>query len=178
METGRYAGPETTPWVHEWSDPATRERYIFHAKSEYENSKARAQYAQSAQLEYAKWILASFLAIHGGAIYSISSLRSSVPNIDQAALSSAAFLNVGGICFAIVTAIMAWFNFRAIDDLHSAWVNPATIYRSDVWPQAPKRNPIGATYFLAISFGAVSLYLFICSAVAVSQTLSAALSPK
>lgn len=166
-------GPETTPFVHNWADAATRERYIFHARADFDNALEMAKHSQSAQLEYAKWILASLLAIHGGAIYAISNLRGSVPGIDQAALSYAAFLNVGGICFTIVTAMTAWFNFGAAEHMFRSWANPARIYRNDQHPAATRTDMITATYWLSICFAGTSLYLFVASAAELSQVLSA-----
>jgi hypothetical protein len=73
--------------------------------------------------------------------------------------------------------MIAWFNFRALDELHTSWANPAILYRNDQWPQSPKRDAINATYFIAIAFGATSLYLFVASAAKLSQTLAVAFGP-
>ena len=171
--------PNKSPFITDWSDPNQRDRYIFHARENYESNKQMAIDSRSASLGYAKWLLASLLAMHSGAIYFISGLRTSLNNSDlaQAALLNAAINNVAGIVFTILIGVFAWMNFQASEKLFSRLADPATIYRDDWYPKLltnNKTDPITATYYFSIVCTALSVLLILTSSSEIFNALSLA----
>ncbi|SDP89225.1 hypothetical protein [Phyllobacterium sp. OV277] len=159
--------PNKSPFVSEWTNAIDRERYVFHAREIYESNRYMERASLQAHLDYAKWILASLLAVHGGSIYALSTLRDKFIERPDALefLASAAAMNVAGIVCTILTAGFAWLNFQALEISYSQKANPAVVYRTDRFdPPISKTNPVMATYYLAIFFAVLSLYCFIASA--------------
>ncbi len=157
-----------SPFVSDWTTAEDRERYIFHAREIYKSNRYMERASLQAHLEYAKWILASLLAIHGGSIYALSTLRNQFGEKPEALglLAAAATQNVSGLVFTILTAAFAWLNFQALAKHYSQNANPAVIYRNDLFKPTPaKTDPIMATYFLSIACVILSLAFFIGSAV-------------
>ena len=165
-----------SPFVIDLSDPNQRDRYVFHARENYESNKQMALHSRSASLDYAKWLLASLLAIHSGTIILISSLKTSVINSESAqiALLSAATNSVAGIVFTILAGAFAWINFQELGKFYSRLADPATIYRADLYGKLleQKTDPIAATYYFSIVFAALSLIFLISSTNYIFNALS------
>ncbi|MFC3165407.1 hypothetical protein [Ciceribacter thiooxidans] len=167
--------PNDSDWVHEWTDEGYKERYRLHAREVYEDAKALRDFSFKSNVEYGKWLLASGLAVHGGAIFALNTLATN----GQAAringiLDSVAF-HAAGIFFVLIAGFAAWLNFQYAATLYSRLANPSMMYRKDTWLDlgSEKRDPVGATRFLAMMAGLLSLWCLVASAVNIVQVLHA-----
>lgn len=157
----------TSPFISDWT-PEERERYQFRAREYYKLFNEMRLEAQRNHVEYGKWLIATMVAIHGGAIYAINAVNNARPQLEETAQSlllHAAGWHVVGIVCIMFAGFMAWLNFQCAEALYDDWANPEMTYRSDRWPKAPKRDPITATLFLAAAFGMLSAWAFIAGAV-------------
>lgn len=128
--------------------------------------------AQRAHLEYGKWIVASLLAIHGGSLYALSSLRHDMPaGFDASGLVTAGVLFVTGIGFVMLTALMGWLNFQCAEVTYYRFANPAMVYRTDVKFPEQRRDPVAATLYGAAAAGIISQMCFIMGAAEIFKTL-------
>lgn len=145
----------TSPFISDWS-AEDRERYEIHAREHYRLLNELRFAAQRNHVEYGKWLIASMLAIHGGAIYAINAVRNGRYDLSEPArelLTHAAGWHVVGIMCIMLAGFMAWLNFQCAEVIYDDWANPAMTYRSDMWPKPRKRDPVTATLFLAAAFG-------------------------
>lgn len=163
--------PNQSVWVHNWTDAGYRERYVFHARENYQESKQLRLAAQAGHMDYGKWLIASMLAVHGGTIYAISNLRDHVDPTIAGALISAAALNVAGIASIMVAGFMAWLNFQCAEMTYFRRTNPAKLYRTDIKEEPQRLDPVSATLYGAAVSGIVSWLLFIGSAAEVFRAL-------
>lgn len=152
-----------TPWVYQWDDPEEQDRYRSHAKEVYESNKSYRNIALQHQADLSRWLMASLLAVHGGALYLMSNLNAQADLLLKAALISAASWNVAGMVFALLTGFFAWKNAQYAFELYDDWTDPAMMYRFDKWPKSPERktDPIGATAFLGAASGLLSGLCFV-----------------
>jgi hypothetical protein len=122
------------------------------------------------QGDYGKWLIASLLLIHGGALYSIGT----APRFESIVGSWAAWHFVAGLIFALLCGFVTWLNwnlnfqcllrFNRVDALVSLqW--PAEISGSR-W--------INRTFWAAIVLGFVSAILFVTGSVALDGALNLA----
>ena len=157
---------DSSQLVEHWSDPARRERYQFYAREKYEFYKAARLASFNANVDYGKWLLASGLAVHGGAIYAINSLKDPSDPKLIAGLLEAASWNVAGIIFVMSAGLMGWVNFQYAAHIYDQWANPLMVYRTDQFPtrENGKTDPVGATRLLAIAFGLLALWAIVASA--------------
>ncbi|QRY66558.1 hypothetical protein JVX98_19375 [Ensifer sp. PDNC004] len=158
--------------VEEWSDPARRERYQYYAREKYEFYKSAREMSFKANIDYGKWLLASGLAVHGGAIYAINSLKDPARPELMMALLLAAKWNIAGIAFVLFAGLMAWINFQSAADVYDDWANPLMVYRTDQNPQPRKTDAVGATRLLAAFAGVLALWALLASAANVFGALS------
>lgn len=166
----RHALSET--FVDGSSDEVERQRYASHAREVYENLNALRAAAYQGHVDYGKWLIASLLAVHGGAIYAINAVRSAVRPDQLLGLIDAAAWNLAGVVFILVAGFAAWLNFQCAQHIYDRWSNPAMLYRTDMWPKDVDRfDPVNATLYLAAAFGLLSAASFVNSAVGVIQTL-------
>lgn len=99
--------PNNSPWIDDWTDENRRLRYEQHATELYNSHKEFRLLAHRSHVDYAKWLLASGLAVHGGALYAISSLPEKTNhNINFDLLLNAALWHIGGIVFALFSGFM------------------------------------------------------------------------
>lgn len=163
---------DLSPFVDDHPDENFRRRYTFHARENYEQNKEMRFSAQRGHLEYGKWLIASMLAIHGGAIYAISSIRTSLPLSVSHNLVNAAVCHVFGICLIMVSAFMAWLNFQCAEVSYFKLSNPAMVYRTDtIHDEDERRDPVTATLFAAAISGILSWLAFIMGAAEVFRAL-------
>jgi hypothetical protein len=159
-------------FVADWKDPARRERYQYYARETYEFYKFARQECFKASVDYGKWLLASGLAGHGGAIYAINSLKDPAKPDLMAALLSAVTWNVAGIIFVLAAGFMGWLNFQYAANIYDDWARPLMVHRTDQFPKdIEKRDPVNATRLLAIGFGMFALLAIIASAANVFAVL-------
>ena len=108
---------------------------------------------------------ASFLAVHAGAIFVLSQLRSGASAELLEVLASSAAWHVVGIVSILITGFMAWANFQFAEVIYIKWAQPAMLFRTDLWPNdAGRFNPVAATMYAAVASGLVSLFSFIAGA--------------
>jgi hypothetical protein len=164
--------PEASVWVEDWTDDKRRERYQFYAQEMYETYKAHREFTQRCHTEYAKWLLASGLAVHGGAIYALNGLRSSAQTAHLDGLLNSASWNLAGVVFVLLAGVCAWINLQAAEHIYGKWANPLFVFKTDAWPtDEPKTDLVNAMMFLAAAFGLLSGFCFIVSAVNLVQVL-------
>lgn len=164
-----------SPFYHAWEDQDEAERFKVHAREVYDHYKRYQTASWSGHVEYGKWLIASLLAVHGGAIYAISTLKDSVTAAQINGLIDAAAWNLGGVFMTLVAGFGAWLNFQAAEATYNRWADPSMLYRSDRFPSDDDRktDPISATLFFAAAFGLMSGFAFLVSAATVIQTLKA-----
>lgn len=166
--------PNFSPMVHDWTDEKQRERYIFHARENYEQSKQLRLAAQHGHMEYGKWLVASMLAIHGGAIFAISNLRQGLSVADDSSgLIDAAVWHAGGIVFVMFAGFLAWLNFQFAEQEYFRRSNPAKVYRTDIKDHESRFDPITATVFGAAVFGLLSGWCFVAGLSEIFRALRA-----
>jgi hypothetical protein len=167
--------PNSSPWVDHWTDESYRKRYEFHARENYEVLKELRVASQRGHIEYGKWLIASMLAIHGGAIYTISGLRISLPvGSDLSGLVNAGVWHVMGISFIMLAGFLAWVNFQCAEHIYFKRANPAMLYRTDHEQYERKTDPIGATLYGSAAFGLGSAFCFVAGAAEVFRCLRSA----
>ncbi|TCN30364.1 hypothetical protein [Sinorhizobium americanum] len=156
----------------DWTNRNDAERAKLHARELYDHLRRYQEASQRGHLEYGKWLIASLLATHGGALYAISGLRTSVRGNQIGDLVTAASWNLAGVCLTLLAAFFAWLNFQFAEHIYHEWSDPAMLYRSDRWPKiVAKTDPVNACLFLAAAFGLLSGFAFLVSAVTVVQAL-------
>jgi hypothetical protein len=172
--------PNKSIWVHEWTDERYRDQYVFHVREQYEKYKSYRDAAYQGHVGYAKWLLASLLAVHGGAIYAISGLRGSVRPDQIDGLVTGAGWNLLGVVLTLVTGFCAWLNFQGGWSLYDDWADPEMIYRTDKHPaekNGPKKTDfLAATLYAGAGLGLSSAFCFGASAVTIISTLRIAAS--
>ncbi|RNC91498.1 MAG: hypothetical protein ED558_16500 [Oricola sp.] len=137
------------------------QRAVYHARETYDYLRRYQWKCIEANVEYGKWLVASLLFVHVGAVFVITQTG------DQALVI---FRQVGayhlvGIVSAFACGFSAWLNFRFLEERYDRHVSPAMTYRRDMWPDwnSEKRDPINATFFFAVGFGILSLLMMVFS---------------
>lgn len=156
-----------------WSDARRRERYQFVARETYETLKHYRENARQGHVEYGKWLIASLLAVHGGSIYALNSLRAAVRTDQIGGLITCATWHLTGIFLILLSGFFAWLNFQFAEIQFANWAKPIMVFRTDEWPQAIKKktNPVGMTLYAAAACGLLSGLCFLFSAVDVVAVL-------
>ncbi|TBD15703.1 hypothetical protein ELH24_09250 [Rhizobium ruizarguesonis] len=163
---------EKSPFFHAWEDQYEAERFRLHAREIYDHYRTYQLSSRAGHVDYGKWLIASLLAVHGGAIYAISTLKNSVARDQIDGLINGASWNLAGIFMILLAGFFAWVNFQAAEAIYDRWANPAMLYRDDQFPKDESRtDPVGASLFLAAAFGLMSGFAFLASAVTVIHTL-------
>jgi hypothetical protein len=164
---------DQSPFFDDIKDEAERERSKLHAKTFYEQAGRLRAEAHSGHVEYGKWLIASLLAVHGGAIFAISGLKDSIKPEQISGLIDAAAWNLGGIFLTLLAGFGAWLNFQFAHSLYERWENPAVLYRNDKYPTSPIPGAkwVNATLYGAAAVGIASSLCFVASAVCVVWTL-------
>ncbi|SCX00745.1 hypothetical protein DSM25558_0171 [Agrobacterium sp. DSM 25558] len=163
---------ETSPFYDEWKNQAEAERYRISAREYLEHCKTYQAASRAGHMDYGKWLIASLLAVHGGSIYAISSIRNSVGAKQIPGLIDAAAFNLGGIFMVLVAGFFAWLNLQAAESLYNKWNDSAVLYRSDMFQRDDgKTDLVTASIWGAAAFGLMSGFMFLASAVTVVNTL-------
>lgn len=165
--------PNKSPWIHDWTDKQNKERYQFHVREQYETFKTYRDITFQNHVGYAKWLLASLLAVHGGSIYAISSIRESVRPEQLDALVTGAGWNLIGIGMTLLTGFCAWLNFQIAWVTYNNWADPSMLFNRDKHPATKnkKTDLVNATLYAGAGFGLISAYCFAASAVTVISAL-------
>lgn len=155
---------DSSPFVDDWQDQASANRYRYHVAKDYDRYNQLRETAQNAHIEYGKWLIASTLAIHGGAIYAVAGIFDKVGK--SPFLAPAITWFVVGIGFTMIAGIMAWLNFQISEHTYWKLTEPSTLYRTDSLTDAldevynKKTDPIGATLYFAVAAGCLSIWCF------------------
>ncbi|KKX31956.1 hypothetical protein [Rhizobium sp. LC145] len=165
--------PDNSVFVAKWTDPDRRERWQYYTREKYEFFKSAREMMFKANIDYGKWLLASGLAVHGGAIYAINLLKDPTRPDLLIALLQAAKWNVAGIVFVLTAGFAAWINFQAAANIYHDWADPRMVHRTDYFPSrdSQKRDVVGATRVFAMGMGFLSLWALVASAANVFSAL-------
>jgi hypothetical protein len=117
-------------------------------------------------------LIASLLAVHGGAIFAISGLKGSVKPEQLPGLIDGAAFNLAGIFLTLLAGFCAWLNFQFAQILYMEWQKPEMLYRSDGFPKDKKgTRKIGASMYAAAAFGIAASLCFVASSYLVISSL-------
>jgi hypothetical protein len=127
-------------------------------------------------VEYGKWLIASLLAVHGGAIFAISGLKDAVKPEQLAGLVNAAAFNLGGVFLTLLAGFGAWLNFQFANTIYERWQTPKLLYRGDALPRDNERGAwkVGATLWVSAAVGIAASLCFVASAILVVCALKSA----
>lgn len=104
-------------------------------------------------LGLAKWLIATLVAVHGGALIATSQLGDKAGPVFAA--SGIWFLS--GLMIAVATGFCAWLNFQFSSLAYRDWADPKMMQDPKFWPTGtPYRGRIESTLWLAGIFGFVS----------------------
>jgi hypothetical protein len=122
----------------------------------------------NAQIEWGKWIVASLLFIHGGALVAI--VQSEGHAIEM--------MNAGGIWFvwglvaALGTGVITWANWTYLTSVYQDWANPNAIVDDASWPALSKWGWfVRVTFWAAILIGIASVGFLIYGALQIQAAL-------
>jgi hypothetical protein len=107
-------------------------------------------------------MLASLIAVHGGAIYGISGLRNVAPASQSDFLIWGAAFNLAGLFLTLVSGLFAWVNLQLAEILYGQWANPAILYRDDI--KRKSNGWIDGTMYASAVTGCLSGIMFAVSA--------------
>ena len=124
--------------------------------------------ARENHIAFAKWILATSITMHAGALVAGSN-----------AIGAEAFLNgwpclafFGGISFAWLSGICAWINWQVIEIATADYLDPGDwVFATNKWPRDPdgfsnsRMIRIRVSYYLAAGFAIFSWVLFVAGIV-------------
>ena len=140
--------------------------YLLAARQLLEFQKNYYGQFMSGAHEYGKWLIAQLFLIHAGGFTAIFSARGSPENLDHL-FPYFAF----GLGFALATGFFAWINFSVLGSDAQEWLSPHILQDPKEWKRiygekiGSARDPIGATYWLAIACGFMSFIFAITAAV-------------
>lgn len=147
--------------------------YALHARMTYERLLADRHRSFQGHSEYGKWLIASMLAVHGGGIYTLMSLRQIFPPERGHDLIFAAMFNVAGIVLIMLAGFLAWLNFQIAEMQIGRWINPAMLYDTEQWPKEDGQSDrwVNFTLYAAAATGIGSWLCFIGAAAMVFKGL-------
>lgn len=74
LEEFEVVEPNLSPFYQDWEDKEAAARIQLYARELFDQYRFLQISSRAGHLEYGKWLIASLLAVHGGAIYAISGL--------------------------------------------------------------------------------------------------------
>lgn len=117
------------------------------------------------------------VAINGGALYAITNIHQRLTPASQIDLVSAAGWLIASIAFIMLAGFLAWLNFQILDHRTERWLDPAHLYRRDVWTQnqmeaaSRRTDGVNATLYGAAASGLLSAFCFLAGAIGVLAAL-------
>lgn len=114
----------------------------------------RATFDVAAQ--WGRWLLASLLLIHGGALFGLFTFLSDLAAKPEALAKYqwTVWWFVGGIILTLASGMMAWLNWSMHSDDYDNLANKAMLWDPDQWVGTQKHTAgITVTNYLAIGFG-------------------------
>lgn len=171
-----YIGPDHTPWSARWTDQHEREAFQRVSKEYFDHFKDMRKENLRGNVEYGRWLVATMVAVHGGALYALNVIRGTSPTLSPdklAFLIEAASWHITGIVLIMIAGFMGWLNFGFAAALYDRWANPEMLNRLDRWPRnEDKTDPIAATYWLALCAGIGSGFSLVVGAIAVVKAIT------
>ncbi|CDZ57176.1 hypothetical protein [Neorhizobium galegae] len=169
--------PDANPKPHvifydDIADTKYRDRLKLHNEELYKYYRAQEGLSHTGHMEYAKWLFASLLAVHGGAIYALNSLKSSIPVSKSDFLIYAAAQNLAAVFLTLVAGMFAWINLQLAEMYYREVADPALLYRHEHSTEDVRW--IDRTMYLSAGFGIASGLLFASSSITVIVGLVAA----
>lgn len=123
----------------------------------------------NAQIEWGKWLVASLLLVHGGALVAI------VQNEEHSVtlMKAAGHWFVWGLVAALVTGFITWVNWTVLASIYEDWADPAAIVDDDAWPEEPnwKRKIVTLTFVLSLLAGFASVGFLVYGATQIQAAL-------
>lgn len=166
---------QVSPYYDDLKDANERERQKLHAREAYDRIERMRVEAYSGHVGYGKWLIASLLAVHGGAIFAISGLKNSVQPHQLNGLINGAAWNLAGVFLTLLAGFLAWLNFQLAYSIYEEWADPEMLYRRDKYPQELSRAwKINATLYGAAIAGISASVCFCVSAWCVVSALKLA----
>ncbi len=156
---------EQSDYYDEITDAKQRERLKIYNVEIYNYYLEQEKIAHTGHVDYAKWLFASLLAVHGGSIYALSSLRTAVPYNKGDFLIWAAAQNLLAVFLTLVAGLFAWLNLQLLEQYFGALANPTRLYKTSALPKASKW--IDRTLYISAGFGIISGILFLTSAMTI-----------
>lgn len=147
------------------SDEKYRDRLKIHNEAMYHYYLNQEEWAHKGHTDYAKWLFASLLAVNGGGIYALNSLRTSVPPTKIEFLIYAAAQNLAAIFLTLVAGLFAWINLQLAELYYKKVANPKLLYRHDNIPASS--DWIDRMLYLSAISGIIAGILFLTSSIAV-----------
>ncbi|MGV1859986.1 hypothetical protein [Rhizobium rhizogenes] len=164
-----------SPFYDDISDSNERDRYKLHARETYDRIAQLREETFKGHVEYGKWLIASLLAVHGGAVFAISGLKGSVKPEQLPGLIDGAALNLTGIFLTLLAGFFAWLNFQFAQATYTRWQKPEMLYRSDGFPTDLKGAwKVSAAMYVAAVFGIIASLCFVLSSYFVISALKGA----
>ncbi|QXC50939.1 hypothetical protein KHC17_10405 [Agrobacterium salinitolerans] len=151
------------------TDTKYRDRLKTHNEELYRYYLNQEEWAHNGHTGYAKWLFASLLAVHGGAIYALNALRTSVPAAKSDFLIYAAAQNLSAIFLTLVAGLFAWVNLQLAELYYKDMANPKMLYRHDAYPKPS--DWIDRTLYASAICGTIAGLLFATSSVTVIMGL-------
>lgn len=144
------------------------EEYRFIAKEHYQKLLSQRDKSVQSHIEYGKWLIATLIVIHGGALVAISQVGDNAVEIYS---KSGAFFLIG-VMSAMAAGFFAWVNFQLADVILSEQADAAMIIDHKYWNPDHKLEPwMTRTLYLSAFFGIFSWLLIGIGAFSVYQTM-------
>ncbi|SOC93055.1 hypothetical protein SAMN05216358_3219 [Rhizobium sp. AN5] len=109
--------------------------------------------------QWGRWLLASLLLIHGGALFGLFTFLSDLAEKPEA-LSKyqwTVWWFVAGLMLTLLSGFMAWINWSMHSDNYDAWANKPMLWDPEQWTgQSVHTWGLDVTNWGAIIFGALS----------------------
>ena len=142
------------------------------AEAHYAHLLTQLDHWRRYQVEIAKWLLASLVLVHGGAIVALIQ----TPDGRRVLGIVAAFF-VLGIILATASGLLVWINTGLLIGAFEAMIDPKMLVSVDHYPKPQNGRWINVTYYAAIIAGIASLSLFASGAISAASDLSSLATP-
>lgn len=132
----------------------TEEQWQHIARDQLEFFRARRDLSTEAHIGYGKWLIASMLLIHGGALVAISQLGERAGPV----FASAGLWFLVGLLLAIAAGFFAWVNFQIAEREYANLANPGMQFDFDDWKEVSESGGrwINRTLYAAVVCGVIS----------------------
>lgn len=125
----------------------------------YRDHKEMQRATFDAAAQWGRWLLASLLLIHGGALFGLFTFLSSLAGKPEALAQYqwTVWWFVAGIILTLASGLAVWLNWSMHSDNHDGWANKAMLWDPDQWVGETRHDRrIDIAYWLAIILGIAS----------------------